>query len=97
MELIFFSLSSSLLFSPLTHRLEDGHARIPAPRDRVVTHDGVVTGAMEHDASVQVVVHHVVLDADIVAPLRGNDPVVTFMVDSKKKKSRQQARFFFCF
>lgn len=60
----------------LTHGLEYGDASVAAPRHRVVANDGVVAGAVEHDASVGVVVHYVVLDRDVVTPLRSDDTVI---------------------
>lgn len=60
-----------------TERLEDGDARVAASRDGVVAHDGAVAGAVKHNARVEVVVHDVVLDAHVVAPLRRDDAVVS--------------------
>lgn len=61
----------------LTKGLEDGDASAPRAGDGVVPDDTHVRGTVEHDAMLLVVVHHVVLDGHVVAPLRSDDTVVT--------------------
>lgn len=70
------AVSQSVKSVSLTERLKDGDARASTATDGVVSDYAFVGGAVEHDAVRLVVVHDVVLDGDVVAPLRGDDAVV---------------------
>jgi len=61
----------------LTERLEDGNASASRVGHGVVPDDALVRRAVEHDAVLLTAPHLVVLDGDVVAPLRGDDAVVT--------------------
>lgn len=52
--------------------LEHGKAGVTVAVGRVVLHGSVVARAVKHEAVLSVVVHHVVLDAHMVAPFRGD-------------------------
>lgn len=85
-----FFMACLLVPVSLTERLEDGDASAARAGDGVVPDDAAVRGAVEHDAVLPVVVHDVVLDGDVVAPLRSDDAVVACSEQRNVQEKQQR-------